>query len=501
MAIVIAGERSGVGKTTIALALLAALRQRGDAVQAFKVGPDYIDPMFHRALTGRPAYNLDPVLTSETYVQRCYQTQVADVEQAVVEGVMGLFDGAGGGDFASTAHIARLLNLPVVLVVDCGRLSRSLAAILHGYCTFDPQVQIAGVVLNRVGSDRHRAMLQAAIAPLQIPILGIFPRDRDLTLPDRHLGLVPTDELPDLARRFDHLATLGQRCFDWDALSPLLAVRGAEGQGSGGAACPVRVAAPKEQRSRRLCRPEGARRERGSKTLSTPGLPSSSSLGRQAGVIAAPVRIGVARDRAFNFYYADNLAALERAGAECIPFSPLTDSAPPPDLDGLYLGGGFPEMFAAALADNVGMKKALAEQLAAGLPAIAECGGLMYLGRSLTDFDGQTWPMVGALPLDTAMTGRLSLGYRQVTALQPSSPLLSAGATLWGHEFHRSALTSSVAQPLYETEPYPVEGAVLPQASQEGICQGNIHASYVHLHWGDRPELPTRFIAHCRIEH
>jgi cobyrinic acid a,c-diamide synthase len=198
----------------------------------------------------------------------------------------------------------------------------------------------------------------------------------------------------------------------------------------------------------------------------------------------------VARDRAFNFYYADNLAALERAGAECIPFSPLTDSVPPPDLDGLYLGGGFPEMFAAALADNVGMKKALAEQLAAGLPAIAECGGLMYLGRSLTDFDGQTWPMVGALPLDTAMTGRLSLGYRRVTALQ-ASPLLSAGATLWGHEFHRSALTSSVAQPLYETEPYPVEGAVLPQASQEGICQGNIHASYVHLHWGDRPELPT----------
>jgi cobyrinic acid a,c-diamide synthase len=474
MAIVIAGERSGVGKTTIALALLAALRQRGDAVQAFKVGPDYIDPMFHRALTGRPAYNLDPVLTSETYVQRCYQTQVADVEQAVVEGVMGLFDGAGGGDFASTAHIARLLNLPVVLVVDCGRLSRSLAAILHGYCTFDPQVQIAGVVLNRVGSDRHRAMLQAAIAPLQIPILGIFPRDRDLTLPDRHLGLVPTDELPDLARRFDHLATLGQRCFDWDALSPLLAVRGAEGQESGGAG------------------------ERGSKTLATPGLPGSPiSLEKEPGEIATPVRIGVARDRAFNFYYADNLAALERAGAECIPFSPLTDSVPPPDLDGLYLGGGFPEMFAAALADNVGMKKALAEQLTAGLPAIAECGGLMYLGRSLTDFDGQTWPMVGALPLDTAMTGRLSLGYRRVTALQ-ASPLLSAGATLWGHEFHRSALTSSVAQPLYATEPYPVAGAAPSQPNQEGICHGNIHASYVHLHWGDLPELPTRFIAHCR---
>jgi cobyrinic acid a,c-diamide synthase len=317
MAIVIAGERSGVGKTTIALALLAALRQRGDAVQAFKVGPDYIDPMFHRALTGRPAYNLDPVLTSETYVQRCYQTQVADVEQAVVEGVMGLFDGAGGGDFASTAHIARLLNLPVVLVVDCGRLSRSLAAILHGYCTFDPQVQIAGVVLNRVGSDRHRAMLQAAIAPLQIPILGIFPRDRDLTLPDRHLGLVPTDELPDLARRFDHLATLGQRCFDWDALSPLLAVRGAEGQERGsGLSCSRR-----EQRA-------GEQGSGGARLCLLLDCQVLLHWGKQAGEIAAPVRIGVARDRAFNFYYADNLAALERAGAECIPFSPLTDSAP-----------------------------------------------------------------------------------------------------------------------------------------------------------------------------
>ena len=474
MAIVIAGERSGVGKTTIALALLAALRQRGGAVQAFKVGPDYIDPMFHRALTGRPAYNLDPVLTSEAYVQRCYQTHVADVEQAVVEGVMGLFDGAGGGDTASTAHIARLLHLPVVLVVDCGRLSRSLAAILHGYCTFDPQVHIAGVVLNQVGSDRHRAMLQAAIAPLQIPVLGIFPRDSDLTLPDRHLGLVPTNELPDLTRRFDYLATLGQRCCDWDALSPLLAVRGVgerRGRGAG---------------------------ERGSKGLATPGLPGfPRSQGKKASEIAAPLRIGVARDRAFNFYYADNLAALEQAGAECIPFSPLTDSAPPSDLDGLYLGGGFPEIFAAALADNVSMKKALAKQLAAGLPTIAECGGLMYLGRSLTDFDGQTWPMVGALPLDTAMTGRLSLGYRRVTALQ-ASPLLPAGATLWGHEFHRSALASPVTHPLYATEPYPVEGAAPPQSSQEGICQGDIHASYVHLHWGDRPELPARFIRYCQ---
>jgi cobyrinic acid a,c-diamide synthase len=461
MGIIIAGERSGVGKTTITLALLAALRQRGKTVQAYKVGPDYIDPMFHRALTQRPAYNLDPVLTSEAYVQRCYRHHLAGAEVAVVEGVMGLFDGAGGGDRASTAHIARLLDLPVVLVVDCSRLSRSVAALVQGYRSLDPRVHLAGIVLNRVGSDRHRAMLTRALADLGVPVVGIFQRDGDLTLPDRHLGLVPTDELPDLARRFDHLAQQGEAAFHWEALAPLLAI----------ATSPVNIDAD-----------------------ISPLAVAETSAPPPA---APPVRIGIARDRAFNFYYADNLAALEQAGAVCIPFSPLADTAPPPQLDGLYLGGGFPEMFGADLAANTGMRSTLAAQLAAGLPTIAECGGLMYLGRSLTDFSGQAWPMVGALPLDTTMTGRLRLGYRQATAHQ-SSPLVPSGLTLWGHEFHRSAPTAMPHAALFHTTPYPIPGQASPTAVAEGRVQGAIHASYVHLHWGDRPELPARFVTHCR---
>ena len=221
--LVIAGERSGVGKTTVTLALLAALAQKSARVQSFKVGPDYIDPMFHRQATGRPCYNLDPILTSEAYVQQCFAHRCHDAEFALVEGVMGLFDGASGlSDVASTAHIARLLNLPVLLVVDCGRLSRSVLAIVHGYRTLDPRVQIAGVVLNRVGSDRHLDLLQEALASIDLPILGVLRRQDAIALPDRHLGLVPTAELPQLPDILARLAHLGHTCFHWPTLTPLL---------------------------------------------------------------------------------------------------------------------------------------------------------------------------------------------------------------------------------------------------------------------------------------
>ncbi|MGG6242760.1 cobyrinate a,c-diamide synthase, partial [Nodosilinea sp. AN01ver1] len=221
--LVVAGDRSGVGKTTVTLALLAALAQKSDRVQSFKVGPDYIDPMFHQQATGHPCYNLDPVLTSETYVQQCFAHRCQNAEFALVEGVMGLFDGASGlSDVASTAHVARLLNLPVLLVVDCSRLSRSVLAIVHGYRTLDPRVHIAGVVLNRVGSDRHLELLTEAIASLEIPILGVLRRQDAIALPDRHLGLVPTAELPQLPKILDRLAHLGHTCFNWDALLPLL---------------------------------------------------------------------------------------------------------------------------------------------------------------------------------------------------------------------------------------------------------------------------------------
>ncbi|WP_298912460.1 cobyrinate a,c-diamide synthase, partial [uncultured Nostoc sp.] len=229
MSVIIAGERSGVGKTTVTLTLLASLRRRDRLVQSFKVGPDYIDPMFHQHVTGRACRNLDPVLTSEAYVQQCFALHSQLSEYALVEGVMGLFDGIGHGqekqkstDFASTAHIGRLLDLPVVLVIDCSRLSGSVAAIAHGYQSFDPRIKIAGVVLNRVGSDRHLSLLKDSLERLQLPILGVLRRQDNITIPDRHLGLVPTAELPELNALIDRLADLGDTCFDWQRLLPLL---------------------------------------------------------------------------------------------------------------------------------------------------------------------------------------------------------------------------------------------------------------------------------------
>lgn len=217
MPLVVAGERSGVGKTTVTLALLASLCRRRLKVQSFKVGPDYIDPMFHQHVTNRACRNLDPVLTSEAYVQECFASHIQDADYALVEGVMGLFDGATGIDStASTAHVAQLLHLPILLVLDCSRLSRSVAAIAHGYRTFDPRVKLAGVVLNRVGSDRHLELLKDALEPLQLPILGVLRRQDNITIPDRHLGLVPTAEITQLDTLIDKLATLGDTCFDWE---------------------------------------------------------------------------------------------------------------------------------------------------------------------------------------------------------------------------------------------------------------------------------------------
>jgi cobyrinic acid a,c-diamide synthase len=445
--LIIAGERSGVGKTTVTLALLAWLRRCSDRVQSFKVGPDYIDLMFHRAITGRPGYTLDPVLTTEAYVRQCYRRQCAGMEFAVVEGVMGLFDGGSPlDDIASTAHVARLLSLPVLLVVDCARLSGSVAALVQGYRTFDQRVRLAGVVLNRVGSDRHLGLLRGALAAIDVPILGVLRREAAIQLPDRHLGLVPAGELSHFQAIAERLADLGQHCFDWSQLLPLVRVPQAE-------------------------------------TATPEAMPE---------VAARRVRIAIATDAAFNFYYPDNLAQLTRQGAELVFWSPLAETLPA-DVEGLYLGGGFPEMFAEALAQNQPARQSVQSAVAAGLPTYAECGGLMYLCEHLIDFDGRAWPMAAALPATVAMTGKLSLGYRQATTLT-DGPLALQGAQVIGHEFHRSQVQTTLTQPIYRSQPY-----FLPTPAQpEGWCQGNLHASYLHLHWGARPELPQRFVRHCR---
>ncbi|MEH2029124.1 MAG: cobyrinate a,c-diamide synthase [Nostoc sp.] len=484
MALVIAGERSGVGKTTVTLTLLASLRRRDRLVQSFKVGPDYIDPMFHQHVTGRACRNLDPVLTSEAYIQQCFAHHSQLSEYALVEGVMGLFDGVSHTlregvplrgsklrvasrreaptsfvkdkglmtndkglmtDFASTAHIARLLDLPVVLVIDCSRLSGSVAAIAHGYRSFDPRIKIAGVVLNRVGSDRHLSLLKDSLEPLQLPILGVLRRQDNIAIPDRHLGLVPTAELPELNTLIDRLADLGDTCFDWQRLLPLL-------------------------KSKPL-------------PSSPPSPPSPSS----------PVKIAVARDRAFNFYYQDNLDLLQQLGAELVFWSPLEDPDIPKDIQGMYFGGGFPEVFAQQLAKNTSVRDAVKMAILRGMPTIAECGGLMYLCEQIIDFEGKSWSMAGVLPTSAVMGGRLTLGYRRAVALQ-NNLLVKANTTVYGHEFHRSHLTLTPTQPLFETYRYDCD----ENMGYEGWgLPANVHASYVHLHWGESVEIPQQFLKEC----
>ncbi|MGB5594825.1 MAG: cobyrinate a,c-diamide synthase [Crocosphaera sp.] len=467
MTLIIAGDRSGTGKTTITLALLAFLSQKRATVQSFKVGPDYIDPMFHTYITGRPCRNLDPILTSETYVKSCFAQHCQRVDYAVIEGVMGLFDGVPfekflpslGRDcrevsgstlqYASTAHIARLLNIPVVLVIDCSRLSGSVAAIAHGYGSLDPNINIMGVILNRVGSDRHLDLLETALTPLNIPILGSIRRQEALTIRDRHLGLVPTDELPTFNLLVDKLAHLAQTCFNWDLLLPLMRSRVGE-----------KVPWPRQKLETRMEK--------------------------------ATVKIAIAKDKAFNFYYPDNLDILEALGSQLIYWSPLQDETLPPGTTGLYLGGGFPEMFAQALSSHKKALTAVKTAITQGMPTYAECGGLMYLCQNLITFEGESWPMVGILPTTVQMGKKLTLGYRKALASHPSL-LLTPGETIWGHEFHRSQLTVTPSKSLFELSSWHDNSPVY----EEGWHCYNLHASYLHLHFGGCPKIAEKFFAHC----
>jgi len=456
--------------------------------------------MFHQYVTGRACRNLDPVLTSEAYIQQCFARHSQDSQYAVVEGVMGLFDGIKGTgdkgdegdegdegdkrqtplalseaegntkrqpltDFASTAQISRLLDLPVLLVIDCSRLSGSVAAIAHGYCSFDKRIKIAGLVLNRVGSDRHLSLLKDALESLQLPILGVLRRQDDITIPDRHLGLVPTDELPELDAVINRLADLGDACFDWEQLLPML--------GTGDWGLEIGGQGDKEEVIQKVS----------PSSSSSPLSPSSSCV----------VKIAVARDRAFNFYYQDNLDLLQQLGAELIFWSPLEDAELPKDVQGIYFGGGFPEVFAQQLAENINVRNTVKTAIIEGIPTIAECGGLMYLCEQIIDFAGESWPMVGILPTFTQMGKRLTLGYRRALALQDSL-LVPAGTNVYGHEFHRSHLISAPNQPLFKTYRYDCE--------ENMGCEGwglpaNLHASYVHLHWGASLNIPQRFVNNC----
>ena len=448
--VVIAGVRSGVGKTTIATGIMGALTRRGYSVQPFKAGPDYIDPSYHQLACGVPSRNLDTWLLPHDTVLELYAKASARRRISVVEGVMGLFDGHSSLDEeGSTAQLAKLLRAPVILVADASKVARSVAAEVLGYQQFDPDLNLAGVILNGVGSPAHLEFCQPQIeATTGLPVLGYLPRRPEFEQPERHLGLIPTVEGTVARQWYDALIAQIEETIDVGRIAEL------------------------------------ARHDPRSPGASTPRVYPAESQPKRA-------TIAVAQDKAFNFYYQDSLDLLEAWGAEIAPFSPLEDEALPEGAGGVYLGGGFPEMFAAELSANGPMLDSIRRASALGLPIYGECGGLMYLGRSLTGFEGDTHAMVGLLPAVSSMSqSRLSLGYREVEALS-DGPLLSSGQQVRGHEFHWSTLQ----QPPAENE--SVYRVVNQGGRPDGFRSGSVWATYVHVHLGSAPGLAQRFIEAC----
>jgi cobyrinic acid a,c-diamide synthase len=446
--VVIAAPGSGHGKTSVATGLLGALRQRGLAVSPHKVGPDYIDPGYHALAAGRPGRNLDPWLVGEDRIVPMFAHGAATPEPAdvaVIEGVMGLFDGkSGGGDFASTAHVARLLGAPVVLVVDAAGFSSSAAALLHGFATWDRGTRLGGVIFNRVGSAHHEQLLRDAAAATGVPVLGAIRRLDQLAVPSRHLGLIPAAEL------------------------------GGDAAAAVGALTAVVAGAVDTEAVLRLARTAGP-------------LPDTEDIYAERAVVPAPrPRIAVAGGAAFTFGYAEHPELLAAAGAEVVTFDPLRDEKLPDHVHGLVIGGGFPEEHAADLSANARLRAEVAALAASGAPVIAECAGLVYLSRSL---DGH--PMCGILQVDATMTGRLTLGYRDAVAVT-SSPLGPAGTRVHGHEFHRTAVRSPGAAA--NAWRWTAHGTDVT----EGFVKDRVHASYLHTHWNGRPGAAARITAAAR---
>lgn len=453
--LLIAAPASGSGKTTVTLALLAALRIRGLQVAPFKVGPDFIDPGHHALAAGRVSRNLDGWMCGRDGVAKSFAAGCDNADLAIIEGVMGLFDGArGDADDGSSAEIARWLDARVLLVVDARSQARSVAALIKGFVDFEPRLQFAGVILNRVGSDRHAQLLREALAstPGLPPLLGCLPRDAEVELPSRHLGLVTADDGDaDYAR----LGAWLEQHLDLDALLEQLGSPPLEKRGQGG-------------------------------FRSADKIPLNPPLAK--GEVKAKLRIGVARDRAFCFCYPENLEALQGAGAELAFFSPLDDSTLPEGIDGLYLPGGYPELHAPQLAANRSLLAAIRDFAAAGRPVYAECGGLIYLSQGVGDHD-----FVGLVPARARMLEkRKALGYRQVT-LACASPLGPAGTSARGHEFHYSELD----WPAGSQRAYTVCRADGQALDDEGYIDGNLLASYVHLHFASNPALADNFVQHC----
>ncbi|WP_435842031.1 cobyrinate a,c-diamide synthase [Streptomyces hirsutus] len=457
--LVVAAPSSGSGKTTVATGLMAALAARGLAVSPHKVGPDYIDPGYHSLATGRVGRNLDAYLCGPDLIGPLFLHGARGCDIAVVEGVMGLYDGAAGQEeLASTAQVAKLLRAPVVLVVDASSQSRSVAALVHGFVTWDPEVRIGGVILNKVASDRHEALLRDALESSGVPVLGVVRRAPRVGTPSRHLGLVPVAERRDSAVEavaamaaqvaagcdLEALVALAHRagdlsCAEWDAAAAL-------------------VSSP------------------------PPPLPLPAP---GAGLPEGPAVVAVAGGAAFSFSYAEHAELLAAAGAEVVVFDPLRDEELPEGTRGVVVGGGFPEMYATELSANEPLRKAVAELALSGAPVAAECAGLLYLCREL---DGL--PLCGVLDATARMTERLTLGYRDAVAVS-DSVLARAGTRMRGHEFHRTVVEPGAGDA-------PAWGVRTPEPRVEGFVRRGVHASYLHTHWAAEPGVARRFVERCR---
>jgi cobyrinic acid a,c-diamide synthase len=459
--LVIAAPQSGSGKTTITLGIMETLKRRGLTVAPFKVGPDFIDPGYHRLITGRPSINLDGWMCSDAFVRGTFALHAAGADVAVIEGVMGLFDGiSGSSDEGSTAQVARLIGAPVILVVDARSQARSAAALIKGFAGFDPRLWLAGVIFNNVGSDNHSRILREAVASLSadIPVFGCIPRNEEVSIPSRHLGLVTAEDNPLTPDFMDHLAEVMERNLDLDGL--LAAVKGQS-------LAPAWRAAPTN----------------------------------------GSVRLAVARDAAFCFVYDDTLRLLREAGAEIAEFSPLADRQLPGNISGIYLPGGYPELFADSLSANESMKAAIRDAIEAGMPVYAECGGFIYLTDGLADNSNtlsqgervaedrvRVQGFVGIFPVTTRMLPRRkALGYREVE-LAADSFLGPAGMVARGHEFHYSEI-GEMPEEIERVYRVRRHGADL---GEEGFRYRNCLASYIHLHFGSNPGLASSLVSACQ---
>ncbi|MDA5143135.1 cobyrinate a,c-diamide synthase [Streptomyces sp. AD681] len=473
--LVIAAPSSGSGKTTVATGLMAALTGRGLAVSPHKVGPDYIDPGYHALATGRVGRNLDAYLCGPELVGPLLLHGARGCDIAVVEGVMGLYDGAAGeGELASTAQVAKLLRAPVVLVVDASSQSRSVAALVHGFVSWDPEVRIGGVILNKVASDRHEGLLREAVDSVGVPVLGVLRRTARVDVPSRHLGLVPVAERG--AEAVEAVAAMAAQVTDGCDLEALVALA----RGAGALPC--------------------AAWDPGEALVSSPPpplpvpSPGAAAPGPPLSVLDGPrpqtpdglrERVAVAGGPAFTFSYAEHTELLAAAGAEVVTFDPLRDEELPEGTRGLVIGGGFPEVYASELSANEGLRKSVAELALSGAPVAAECAGLLYLCREL---DGL--PMCGVLDASARMSERLTLGYRDAVAVSDSA-LAGAGTRMRGHEFHRTVVEPGAGAA-------PAWGMRAPERRVEGFVERGVHASYLHTHWAAEPGVARRFVERCR---